>query len=403
MSTAPLAGIRVLEVANWLAAPSCAALLADLGADVVKVEPPQGDAYRYLTMASSGYSYDFQTCPGFEMDNRGKQSITLDLAKPGARAVLMRLAATSDVIVTNLVNERRANYGFTAETVHAVNPQAIFASVTGYGSEGPDADRPGWDHTSFWARSGIMGLMGEAGSAPSSCRGGMGDHTAALNLLSAILVALRLRDQTGEGQVVDVALQQTGMWSLGLDLMGALISREDPKKKKRSEAQNPMANVYQCKDGRWILLLMPTPDYWPRFSEVIGKPEWADDERYNTTEGRGEHARDLIPEVEKIFTTRDYADWMRVMDEAKLIYAPVPRVTEVIEDPQPRAMGAFAKLDHPILGDVEIIDTPFKVHGADIGVRGPAPTVGEHTFAVLENLGIDPDDIANYASEGAFG
>lgn len=403
MATPPLAGVRVLEVANWLAGPSCAAILADLGADVVKVEPPQGDAYRYLSMASSGYQHEFPMSPGFEMDNRGKRSITLNLEQPEAREVLLKLAEQAEVVITNLVLERRENYGLTVEAVHAVNPKAIFASVTGYGSEGPDKNRPGWDHTSFWARSGIMGLIGEAGTPPSSCRGGMGDHMAALNLLSAILVAMRLRDQTGEGQFVDVALQQTGLWSLGLDIQSAIFSREDPKKRSRKQAGNPMANTYQCKDGRWILLLMPTPDYWPQFCRTIGREEWATDERFQTPEGRAAHADVLIPGTEAAFASRDYADWMKLMDEAKLIYAPVPRVTEVIEDPQPRAMGAFVEVDHPTLGRYETLDTPFKIRNADIGVRGPSPAIGEHTFEVLEETGLDSDMIADYAAKGVFG
>ncbi|OAI41275.1 hypothetical protein AYO38_03970, partial [bacterium SCGC AG-212-C10] len=295
MAQPPLAGIRVLEVANWLAGPSCAALLADLGADVVKVEPPQGDAYRSLLLSSAGYSFPFDGNPAFEMDNRGKRSITLDLDLPQAQDVLMRLVDRCDILVTNLVVERREKYGLSVEAVHARNPRAIFASVTGYGSVGEDANRPGWDHTSFWARSGIMGLMGEAGVPPSSCRGGMGDHSTGVNLLAAILVALRLRDQTGEGQFVDVSLQQTGMWTLGLDVQAALISQEVPKKRLRTEAPNPASNTYLCKDGRWILLLMPTADYWPRLCRTLGHEEWLADPRFETVESRAAHHADLIP------------------------------------------------------------------------------------------------------------
>ncbi|MCC7363852.1 MAG: CoA transferase [Dehalococcoidia bacterium] len=404
MATPPLAGIRVLEVANWLAGPSCAALLADLGADVVKVEPPQGDAFRYLLMSSAGYQTPFEHSPAFELDNRGKRSISLDIDKPEGREILMKLAAKADIVVTNLVPARRAKYGFTPEDVHAINPTAIFASVTGYGSVGPDANRAGYDHTSFWARSGIMALMGEAGAAPSSCRGGMGDHTTGLNMLAAIMVALRLRDQTGEGQFVDIALQQTGMWTLGLDIEAAAAANEVPLKRTRKEARNPTANIYMTRDGRYIFLMMPTADYWPKLCTMLGHEEWLADERYATVESRGDHNEVLIPAVEALFAEKDYADWMRILDEHGMIYAPIPTVTEVIADPQPRAMGVFTTIqDHPRFGDFEILDTPFNIRGADIGVRGPAPAPGEHTYDVLAELGIEGDDLANYAATGVFG
>jgi crotonobetainyl-CoA:carnitine CoA-transferase CaiB-like acyl-CoA transferase len=354
-------------------------------------------------MSSAGYDYQFPSCPGFEMDNRGKRSIALDLDIPAAREVLAALAARADIVVTNLLPERAEKYGVSLDDVHRLNPSAIYALVTGYGSVGPDRNRTGWDHTSFWARSGIMGLMGEAGVPPSSCRGGMGDHTTGLNLLAAILVALRVRDQTGEGQFVDVALQQTGMWTLGLDIQTATLARQEPRKRTRSLAGNPAANTYLCRDGRWILLLMPTADYWPRFCRVIGREDWLADDRFATVEGRAANAAELIPAVEAVFAQRDYAEWMAVLDAAGLIYAPIPRVTEVIDDPQPRAMGAFTTIDHPQWGPFETLDTPFHVRGADIGARGPAPAVGEHTFAVLEDLGLDADTISDYAARGAFG
>jgi crotonobetainyl-CoA:carnitine CoA-transferase CaiB-like acyl-CoA transferase len=403
MAAPPLEGIRVLEVANWLAGPSCAALLADLGATVVKVEPPRGDPYRHLLMSTVGYDFDFGSCPGFELDNRGKRSIALDLEQPSAREVLLKLAVSSDILVTNLVPERREKYGISFEAVQAANPRAIYASVTGFGSEGPDANRPGWDHTGFWARSGIMGLMAEPGSPPASCRGGMGDHPTGLNLLAAILVALRLRDQTGEGQFVDVSLQQTGMWALGLDMQSALISRQDPARKTRKEASNPLTSPYLCRDGRWIFLLMPTADYWPRFCRALERNAWLDDERLQSPEARVAHTELLMPMVEERFRQKDYAEWVKVFDDARLIYSPVPRLTEVIEDPQARAMGVFTAVDHPRLGRYETLDTPFNIRGADIGVRGRSPGIGEHTASVLEDLGLDPAQVAEYAAAGAFG
>ena len=214
--TAPLAGIRVLEVANWLAAPAAGALLADLGADVIKVEPPGGDVFREFLLRSMGYTHDFATNYAFQLDNRGKRSVTVALDQPGGPELVRRLAARSDVFLTNLIQQRRLRYGLTWEDVRAASPRVVYASFSGYGTRGPDENRPGFDYAAFWARSGLMGLLGEPPSPPPLCRGGQGDHTTALNILAAVLAALRLRDQTNEAQHCEVTLQATGMWTLAV-------------------------------------------------------------------------------------------------------------------------------------------------------------------------------------------
>jgi len=227
--TAPLSGIRVLEVANWLAAPAAGALLADLGADVIKVEPPGGDVFREFLLRSMGYAHEFATNYAFQLDNRGKRSVTVALDKPGGPELVRRLAAGSDVFLTNLIQGRRLRYGLSWEDVRAVNTRILYASFSGYGTRGPDENRPGFDYAAFWARSGLMGLLGEPPSPPPLCRGGQGDHTTALNILAAVLAALRLRDQTNEAQHVEVTLQGTGMWTLaGGDLQAALLRDARP-------------------------------------------------------------------------------------------------------------------------------------------------------------------------------
>ncbi|MBI2766667.1 MAG: CoA transferase [Chloroflexi bacterium] len=400
---APLAGIRVLEVANWLAGPSAGAILADLGADVVKVEPPGGDVYRHLLMLSAGYEFEFAACYGFELDNRGKRSVTLDLEAPGGPDVLRRLAVDADIVITNLTAGRCQRYGFRYEDVHAVNPRAIYSTVTGYGARGDDASRPGFDITAFWARSGIMSLLGEPDAPPTLCRGGMGDHTTGLNLLAALLVALRVRDQTGEGQQVEVTLQNTGMWTLALDVASALVSQEQPVRKQRTEPANPITNTYLCRDGKWIFLMMPTADWWPRFCRLIGRDDWVSDPRLQTPQGRKEHTRELTAQIEPVMASRDLAEWGHILDEQRMIWAPVATLTDVTSDPQARAMGWYTTIEHPKLGRFETLDTPFKVYGADIGARGPAPAPGEQTFEVLAAAGLSADEIGDLAASGVFG
>ncbi len=402
--TAPLSGIRVLEVANWLAAPAAGALLADLGADVIKVEPPGGDVYRGFLLRSMGYTHDFVTNWAFQLDNRGKRSITVALDQPGGPELVRRLAARSDVFLTNLIQARRVRYGLTWEEVRAASPSVIYASFSGYGTRGPDASRPGFDYAAFWARSGLMGLLGEPPSPPPLCRGGQGDHTTALNILAAVLAALRLRDQTGEAQHVEVTLQGTGMWTLAGDLQAALVAREQPARHERTHPANPIWNSYPTACGNWILLVMPTPDpvYWPRFCEAIGEPAWAKEPRYATLHDRRRESEELTREIGARFAAHDLAWWAPRLDRFGLIWAPVAKLTDVIDDPQAREMGWFTTLEHPTHGRFETLDTPFKVYGADVRARGPAPDAGAHTFDVLAELGVGDEELAKLAADGVI-
>jgi crotonobetainyl-CoA:carnitine CoA-transferase CaiB-like acyl-CoA transferase len=402
--TAPLSGIRVLEVANWLAAPAAGALLADLGADVIKVEPPEGDVFRGFLLRSMGYTHDFATNYAFQLDNRGKRSVTVALDKPGGPELVRRLAAGSDVFLTNLIQGRRVRYGLTWEDVRAVNARILYASFSGYGTRGPDENRPGFDYAAFWARSGLMGLLGEPPSPPPLCRGGQGDHTTALNILAAVLAALRLRDQTNEAQHVEVTLQGTGMWTLAGDLQAALVAREQPTRHVRTQPANPIWNSYQAGDGAWILLVMPQPDpYWPRFCAMVGRPGWATDPRYDTMQERRAHNVELTREIDALFAAHDLAHWSAKLDEHGLIWAPVATLTDVIDDPQVREMGWFTTLEHPVHGRFETLAAPFKIYGADVAARGPAPEAGEHTFEVLAELGVGDEELARLAVEGVIG
>ena len=399
---APLAGIRVIEAATWLAAPSAAALLADLGADVVKIEPPGGDPWRHFDTSSMGFEEPSAIQKGFEFDNRGKRSIAIDLRQPGAPELVRRLCEDADVFVTNLMQRER--WGIDAETLRAANPALIHAAVSGYGEQGPAADREGFDYAAFWASSGIMGLSGEPSSPPPFCRTGQGDHATALNLLSAILVALRLRDQSGEGQSVEVNLMQTGLWTIGADAAVAAVSGEQPRRYDRSRPWNPIRNSYQTRDGRWLLLGMTQADrFWPRFVAMIGEPAWALDPRFADLASRKRHAAELRERIEELIASADLAEWARRLDEAELVWAPVVTLPEALADPQMEANGMLEEVEHPEAGAYRTLSAPFRISGAQTGVRGPAPAPGEHTGEVLAELGLDSDEIARLAASGVFG
>jgi len=401
---APLDGVRVLEVASWLAAPAATRLMADMGAEVIKVEPPSGDVFRGFQLRSLGYNHPFPLNYAFETDNLGKKSIVVDLEKPGGPDVVRKLAARCDIFLTNLVHRRCLRYGLTFDDIRRANESVVYTAFSGYGFEGPDQDRSGFDIAAFWARSGIMALLGEPDAPPPLCRGGQGDHTTSLNILSAVLAGLRMRDRTGEAQFVEVTLQASGMWTLAGDFAAALAARHQPPRISRKAPTHPLWNSYQCSDGRWLLLVnpVPFPKAWPAFCGVLGRPDLADDPRCTDLMALVTNSASLTAEIDPIFATHDLDHWGRELDAAGLIWAPVATMPEMIADPQVATMGWITRIEHEA-GDFEVLDTPFKVHGTDTGARGPAPAIGQHTFDVLAEFGIEGDDLDRYAAAGVFG
>ncbi len=402
--SAPLDGIRVVEVANWLAAPAATRLMADLGAEVIKIEPPGGDMFRGFQLRSLGYDYEFPGNAAFELDNFGKRSVTVDLDKPGGADVVKKLAADCDVFVTNLIPRRRERFGLGWEAVSAANPRVVYCSFSGYGTRGPDENRAGYDYAAYWARSGIMSLLAEPDAPPPLCRGGQGDHATALNILSAVLAGLRVRDRDGVPQHVEVTLQGTGMWTIAGDYSAALLSRQHPPRISRQAPTHPVWNSYECADGKWILLVnpVPFPNAWPRFCEILGHPEWAQEGQYDDMAKLLAGSAELTAQIDPVIKTQNLSHWAAELDRQEIIWAPVATTTDVIDDPQVREMGWITETDMSF-GRGETLDTPFKVYGSDTGVRGPAPTPGQDTFDVLAELGIEGDELNRLATDGVLG
>ena len=396
----PLAGIRVLEVANWLAAPAGCALLADAGADVVKVETPDGEPYRGYR---GGAGVELPYNPFFELDNRGKRAITLNLENPAARDVIYRLIDKSDVFVTNLLAKRRERYGLTYEDLKVHRPDLIFVSVTGYGSWGPDRDRAGYDYAAFWARSGIMGLLGEPESPPPPQRPGMGDHTTALAVAGAVSLALFNRERTGNGEQIDVSLNNTGMWVLAIDVQTALTTGREPERLSRRDVPNPIWNSYQTGDGRWIQLVMLVADvYWPKVCRAIGRPDLEKDPHFESMAKRMEYREELIALLDETFAERTLAEWTAALDGEGCIWAPAQTIGETIEHPQTIAREAFAEIDHPTHGLIRLVDSPVKFAAERVGARGAAPELGQHTEEVLLEAGYSWEEIAQLRDSGVL-
>jgi len=398
----PLDGVRVVELASFLAGPSATALMADMGADVVKVERPRGDDFR-------GNQQHLQAKPTinyvYEVDNRGKRSIVIDLTRKGGVAALLRIVQDADVFVTNMTTARAKRQGVDFEAISAANPRIVYAQVTGYGATGPEADRPGFDSTAYWARSGVMAVMGEAGSPIVQSRAGQGDHPTGVTLLAATLAALRLAERTGEAQYVDVSLQRAGLWSLATDMQQVLnVPGADVGRSRRAEHGLLIRNAYETRDGRWFVLNMhDVPRYWPRLCRALRRPDWGEDPRFQTTAAMLQHGPALMRELEAAFLEHDFMHWAKALDAVGCVWAPAATPQEVAADAQLRATGAFATLLDADGQPYEVVSTPFQIHTADVRPRDRSPLIGEHTDAILREAGFTDQEIADLAAGETLG
>ena len=390
----PLDGVRVVEVANYVAVPAAGALLADLGAEVVKVEVPRGELYRRTRPKYAGYTTDFSENPPFHMDNRGKRSLAMDLTRPEARDAVARLIARAEIFITNLLPSRRRKFGLDHETLLARHPRLVMGAVNGYGIAGEEADRPAFDYAAYWARTGLMDMMRDEGLPPSLQRPAVGDHAAAVNLVCGILAALRLRDATGSGQYVDVSLLQTGYHILGSDIANALVTKEAAHRHDRRAPMNPLWNSYPVAEERWLLLVMIDPEpYWPKVCAALARPDLMADPRFADGWKRGANATALAEELERTFLTRTLEEWRPVLDAAGLIWAPVLRVEEAVRDPQARSMGYFYEIEHPTAGRFETVAPPFRIEGTPLGARMAASPLHSDAQAILREAGLGEGEI----------
>ena len=302
---APLQGVRVVEVANWMAGPGAAALMADMGADVVKVEPLRGDAMRLATRQPTMPEGVAPLDASFQLDNRGKRGVAVALNRPEGAHLVRRLALGADVFICNLMTARQAKYGLDADTLLAANPRLVHATLTGYGLGGPDAKRPGYDLTAFFGRGAVLHAMAEPENpAPPRLRPAQGDHTAALALLASILAALRLVESTGSGQRLDVSLLGAAAWTMSTDLAATLVDGENPPQGGRKNRPHALHGGFRCSDGRWVLLFMPEPHWWPRFCAAVQRPDWAADPRFESYAGRAQHMPELTVLMDDVLATR---------------------------------------------------------------------------------------------------
>jgi crotonobetainyl-CoA:carnitine CoA-transferase CaiB-like acyl-CoA transferase len=395
----PMSGVRVVEIGVWVAGPAAGGILADWGADVVKIEPPAGDPARTFQRMLGG---DMPNNPVFELDNRSKRSVVLDLTTEEGRDVALELVAGADVFVTNIRLPALKRIGMDHESLLARDPRLIYAIITGYGLEGPDADRAAYDIAAFWARSGIAHLLTPPNADPPFQRGGMGDHSVGLSCAAAVSAALFSREKTGQGQLVSTSLLRQGVYTVGFDLNMVLGWGQRTQVGTRHELGNPAINNYTAGDGRrfWIVGL-EGERHWPPLARAVGHPEWLEDERFSTPAGRARNARELIALLDAEFATKSLDEWSKVFaTEPDFFWAPINGPDEVLADPQLRHAGGLVEVPDEF-GTTTMIASPADFHGTPWAPRWIAPKLGEHTDAVLAELGKTPDQIDALHATGA--
>jgi len=393
-------GLKVLDLASFIAGPAATTILADFGADVVKVEPPgTGDPYRFFSATPpnpvSNFNYAWQ------LTNRNKRSIALDLKSGGAKEVLRRLVRWADVVVVNFPPRVKASLGVTYEALAPLNPRLIYADVTGYGSEGPEADTPGFDVTAFWARTGLMQVTHDAGSPPTLPIPGIGDHATAPTLYAAIVTALYARASSGKGSHVSTSLIANGIWAAGTWVEGGLNGGHFFPQHDRKSPPNALLNPYQTSDNRWVLLVAAQRKDWPGFAKAIGMPQLIEDPRFSDDHRRAANAAQLVDILDPLFASQPLAHWKDVLSAGRVIFGVVQVATEIINDPQLVANEIVVPLDVPGKVATRTVSSPLQILGFPKVKPTVAPQLGEHGSGILKDLGFDAAEIARLNDAGA--
>ncbi len=393
-----LEGIRVVDMGHVFAVPVAGRILADWGADVVKVEPLSGEFTRgHRRIGGVERMFQFkggEVFPQFEAFNMGKKGIALDLRQESGRDILYKLVKESDVFMSNYelgaLKKLKADY----HTLSQVNPKLIYAVLSSYGSVGPDKDERGFGPLAGWARCGAQyqSALEPEGIPPPECTG-LTDMIVSRDMVAGILAALLHRVKTGRGQELEVSLYNSAVWSVLSDIVAALMGSPLPRY-DRTKRANPLVNVYCTRDNRWFQLNMGQSDLqWPGFCRAIERPELEKDPRFRDMLARERNCEELIRIIDEVLATEDRDEWTRRFKENDCICGVVQSPVEVVADPQALANDFFVEIDHPVAGRLKVVSTPVKFRQNPASPKGPAPEVGQHTEEILLDLGYSWDDI----------
>jgi crotonobetainyl-CoA:carnitine CoA-transferase CaiB-like acyl-CoA transferase len=393
----PMTGVRVVELGAWVAGPAAGAVLADWGATVIKVEPLGSDPFRGMVLLGPE-----RVNPAFEFENRGKRSLSLDVATPKGRTIFTQLLDAADVFITNLRPATLEGLGLDPAALHQTHPALIVATLNGFGERGPDRDRPSYDMGGFWARSGLAASHTLNGDEPPILRGAVGDHMAAMSLVAGISAALFERRRTGAGRHVSTSLLRNGLYAGGQDAnVYARTGATLPMGGGRLQSTNPLYNTYLTSDGRWLWLLGLQPDrHWPGIAQALGHPEWLADDRFGSFSARRASASALIALLDDAFARRSLAEWSNVLEQQGIWWEPVVTVPEAVDGEQLAASGGLVQV--PVSsseGTSRTIASPVDFDGVSATDLTRTPEFAEHTEEVLLELGFDWAEIGALRDE----
>src|SRR5438270_1161706 len=373
-------GLKVVDLASFIAGPSAAVILSDFGADVIKVEPPGGELWRHgqdippQPFAKDPYPW--------HLANRNKRGMTLDLKSPSAAQVVEKLVKWADVLIVNTPHPARKRLKLEFDDVAKWNPRLIYADVTGFGDKGPDAGLPGFDITSYWARSGLLSMTRDAGAPPTWPVAGSGDNATAVGLYSAIVTALYRRERTGKGSYVTPSLLAEGVWSASVSIQAALCEAKFFAPHDRKNPANAALNVYRASDGAWFVLIV-LPDKLAPVAKAIGRADLLTDPRFSDPAKLVANMSQLTEILDNVFGSQPMAHWYEVFNGVHVTFGVVREPQEVINDPQLRANEIVVPLEGAGGKLTSTISSPIQVHGVDKGHARRAPALGEHNEEVL--------------------
>jgi crotonobetainyl-CoA:carnitine CoA-transferase CaiB-like acyl-CoA transferase len=396
-----LDGIKVVEVSMWAYVPSAGAALAEWGADVIKIEGPEGDPIRSLVVGgvqTEGPTYTW------EVWNRNKRGIALDLTQPEAQKVVHELVADADVFLTSILPGTRPKLGIDADTIRGINPSIIYAAGTGAGPQGPEAGKGGYDSISFWSRGGVSSGVTPEGLDPIGMpSGAFGDSLSGISLAGGIAAALVRKSRTGEGCLVEGALLGTAMWAMQMAIVGTHQAGlpEMPKSAGRQSAFNPLVNNYPTADNRWIALCMLQPDaYWEGFCHAIGRDDLLSDARFTDSEARAKNVKECVAELDKTFLSQPLDHWRKALSTQRGQWDVVQRAGDLVQDPQAVANGYVQTVSYESGHTLPLISTPIQFDRR-LPVLNPAPEFSGDADEVLASLGWDEERIIQAKISGA--
>jgi crotonobetainyl-CoA:carnitine CoA-transferase CaiB-like acyl-CoA transferase len=392
-------GLKVVDTASFIAGPGAAVILSDFGADVIKVEPPAGDTWRIgnkvppVPAADDNYPW--------HLNNRNKRGLALDLRAPEAKAVVRRLVEWADVLIVNTPHPARKKLGLEYDDVKAWNPRLIYADLTGFGDQGPDAHLPGFDITAYWARSGLLSLTRDAGAPPTLPMVGIGDHATAVGLYSAIVTALYHRERTGRGSRVTTSLLAEGIWACAVPVQAALAGGTFYPPHDRRKPANATFNLYRAADDTWFLIVL-TPDKWTGFTTAIGRADLATDPRFAGPAKQMANAAALTAILDDVFASQPMAHWDEVLAAAGVPIGVVKDPADVIHDPQLAANNIVVPLEGAGGKLTSTVSSPIQVSGVAKRPAQRAPELGEHNEEILREIGFDAAEIAAFGARNVI-